>query len=350
LEGKVRSTDIRLSSGDLTWGELKGLSRLEASDSEIKDLDGIECLTGLTYLDVSANGISNLKPLAGLKALETLKLGGNLLTSIADLAALTNLKELNVHQSGFMGEYLSSISVVRLLTKLTKLYASQCGIDSIDGLQGHQSLEIVDLRGNSLSTLEGLGALPNLAELDVSDNMLTSAAGLTSALTNLSTLKMARQRQLGTPCLTSIEALSGVSSLTNLDLGTNPALISLAPLDTHTRLVNLSANSCGLTSTEGLRNLGALTTLDLGNNALESIAELEYCTSLDQTLNLSRNPNLVDISPLARNTGIGATDTVNVLMTGLKGAVCTQQATLDTFATLKSRSVAMNTDCADYYP
>src|SRR4051812_15298074 len=61
------------------------------SEDTIRDLSGIEKLTGLRFLYIAKSEISDLRPLAGLTQLESITIKGG---TIADLSPLANLKKL----------------------------------------------------------------------------------------------------------------------------------------------------------------------------------------------------------------------------------------------------------------
>ena len=85
----------------ITAAEMATLKRLEAPNSRIRDLTGIEYATELTVLNlgdvlvngnrVNSNSISDLSPLSGLIKLTELNLFRN---TIGDLSPLSNLTEL----------------------------------------------------------------------------------------------------------------------------------------------------------------------------------------------------------------------------------------------------------------
>ena len=74
LEKAVR-TALDKRRGDLSIEDVAQLTILEAPDSQIQSLEGIEYLTSLQTLDLSQNAIEDLSPLAGLTQLHTLYLG-----------------------------------------------------------------------------------------------------------------------------------------------------------------------------------------------------------------------------------------------------------------------------------
>jgi hypothetical protein len=64
-------------TGDLTLGDLRGLTSLSAPDRSIVDLRGLDLAINLTQLNLSSNQVMDFAPLASLANLEELILFGN---------------------------------------------------------------------------------------------------------------------------------------------------------------------------------------------------------------------------------------------------------------------------------
>ena len=73
----------KASGAPITQAEMAGLTHLDAPNSNVSDLTGLEFATGLTHLDlgsvyvsgryVNSNDISDLSPLSGLTNLTELE-------------------------------------------------------------------------------------------------------------------------------------------------------------------------------------------------------------------------------------------------------------------------------------
>ena len=132
----------RGSDETITQGEMATLTRLEAPNSNIKDLTGLEFATHLTRLDlgvarmawryVNSNRISDLSPLSGLDSLERLYLSENRISDLSPLSGLTSLE---------------------------RLYLSENRISDLSPLSGLDSLEVLRLSENSISDLSPLSGL-----------------------------------------------------------------------------------------------------------------------------------------------------------------------------------------------
>ncbi len=172
--GKARGAPI-------TRAEMATLTRLEAPNSNISDLTGLEFATGLTFLNlgeervdggrVNSNEISNLSPLSGLTTLTRLYLAGNLISDVSALAGLTRLETL-----GLSNNLISDIAPLSGLTKLERLYLHNNNISDVSALLGLISLEELWLYNNSISNLSPLVVNTGLGSgdrIDVRNNPLS---------------------------------------------------------------------------------------------------------------------------------------------------------------------------------
>ena len=183
---------------NLTWLNLK--------DNSISDLSSLAGLTNLTWLHLRYNTISDITSLSGLTNLTWLYLGGNLISDISAVSGLTNLRTL-----GLWNNTISDISAVSGLTNLTELYLSGNTISDITSLSGLTNLTWLDLRYNTISDITSLSGLTNLTELYLSGNTISDITSL-SGLTNLTELSIWYNT------ISDITSLSGLTNLTELDL------------------------------------------------------------------------------------------------------------------------------------
>ena len=75
------------------------LTRLDASDRQITNLDGLQHAAQLTDLFLSNNQIRDLSPLTGLTRLRNLRLDSNTISNVSPLAKLTGLTELRLERN-----------------------------------------------------------------------------------------------------------------------------------------------------------------------------------------------------------------------------------------------------------
>ena len=167
-------TALRVSPGTpIVSSEMETLIRLEARDTNIRNLTGLEHatnlkdlrldrnaisdisvlagLTNLTGLGLDENSISDISALAGLTNLTNLLIGGNNISNISVLAELTNLGGLSLYNTN-----ISDISVITELTDLTRLWFDWNNISDLSPLVANTGLgngDEVYVRGNPLNYL-----------------------------------------------------------------------------------------------------------------------------------------------------------------------------------------------------
>lgn len=151
--------------GDLTCGQVAGLTSLGAQPRGIVSLVGIQNLTGLEDLGLSFNEITDLSPLSGLTRLKILQIDANLITDISALSGLINLEGL-----GIWNNEITDLDALSGLTSLIALYAGVNLISDIGGLSGLTSLQDLDLAQNSITDISALRGLPNLFTLRLQHN------------------------------------------------------------------------------------------------------------------------------------------------------------------------------------
>ena len=184
------------SNAAITKQRIQGLTRLDARDSQIKNLSGLEQATQLTQLflyynqirDVSplrgltrlrhlgldGNQISNVRPLIGLKQLELLHIGGNQINNsgVQLLSNLTQLKWLSL-----FGNQISNITPLAKLKKLEGLWLSGNKIRDVSPLAGLVNLETLHLDGNPIQDTSPLASLTKLRDVDIEISQVGAGAG-----------------------------------------------------------------------------------------------------------------------------------------------------------------------------
>ena len=269
----------------ITDFEMVFLSELEAPNSNISDLTGLEVATNLTKLDLGAvwtgevymnsNDISDLSPLSGLNSLTTLYLSNNSISDVAVLSNLTNLTNLDLSRND-----ISDVSALSGLNSLRWLFLDNNSISDVAALSGLNSLTMLYLQSNSISDVSALSGLNSLTTLYLTVNSISDV----SALSNLTSL---RALVLDSNSISDVAALSGLNSLEQLWLGYN-----------------------SISDVAALSNLNSLTSLILDGNSISDVAALSNLNSL-RWLILSDN-SISDIAPLVANTGLGSGDYVDV--------------------------------------
>ena len=245
---------IRQEIGNaITTQTLLNLTRLEAPNSEITDLTGLEHarnlrelnlgdeyisgeeinsntisdfsqiagLTRLTQLNLSRCGISDASFVSGLTQLTWLNLGNN---SISDMSALANLRQLD--QLYLWNNAISDVTPLANLKKLTWLMLDDNSISDVSPLANLTKLDGLGLGGNSISDISALAQLTKLTGLSLWGNSISDVSPL-AQLTKLSWLWL------------SDNTISDVSPLVKLNLTDSPGLdirwntLSYASINTH---------------------------------------------------------------------------------------------------------------------
>ena len=198
---------------------LSGLTRLRSLYLDETNID-MSTLSGLTYLRslyLGGNNISDISALTGLTNLTSLYLGGNNISDVSALTGLTHLRWLNVGSNN-----ISDISALTGLTNLTSLYLVNNNISDISALSGLTNLASLYLVNNNISDISVLSALTNLTSLNFVGNNISDISVL-SALTNLTSLNLSYNS------ISDVAPLSRLTQLTQLYL-TNNTISDMSPL------------------------------------------------------------------------------------------------------------------------
>ncbi len=203
----VIEDSLKKASGEaITTAEMATLKRLEAPNSRIRDLTGIEYAIELTVLnlgDVFVNGnrlnsndITDLSPLSGLTRLTELHLHRNMIYDISPLSGLTELTVLDI-SANF---YISDISPLSDMTRLRTL----------------------NLYTNEISDLSPLASLTDLRWLRLSNNLIWD-------ISHLSSLTELRGLTLNVNAVSDISHLSGMIHMERLNIW-DCDIVDLSPL------------------------------------------------------------------------------------------------------------------------
>ena len=174
------------SNARITKQTLQDLTRLDAEDSQIKNLTGLEHATQLVSLLFYNNPIRDIKPLAGLKKLKDLRLDENQISDIHPLAGLTQLELLHIGGNqinndgvqilanltrlrylSLYGNQISNITPLTNLTQLTGLWIGNNQIRDVSPLAGLANLETLHLKGNPIQDTSLLASLAKLRDVDI---------------------------------------------------------------------------------------------------------------------------------------------------------------------------------------
>ena len=167
LERAIRNELALADDPSLTQADMLQLTRLEARDSEIKNLAGLEYAANLTGVTLPYNEISDLTPLAELMNLEYLWLWGNPISDLSPLANLTALTRINL-----AGCQISNISPLSRLTQLTYINLRGNNIVDISALTNLNQLTKLRLNSNRIVDVSPLANLIKLEWLEINENLI----------------------------------------------------------------------------------------------------------------------------------------------------------------------------------
>ena len=334
LDAVVRTALNLQPNQPILPSSLAALTTLDALNSAIADLSGLEAATALTSLDLRDNQITDVSPLVSLTNLDTLDLMGN--TGITNAAVLYSLQQGGTTITGvtvpasvdFPDTALATAlrSALRLaadalipsddLAALTRLTASNKGIVNLSGLENAVSLTSLTLRDNEIMNIVPLAGLTQLTTLDLRNNQITDVSPL-AGLTNLRTLNLTDNAVSNPEALINLQEggtrITGVTVPDEVifpDAGLAAAVRTALTLEDGmpifpnklAALTSLNAGSKGITNLTGLEGATGLTWLNLSSNSLSDISPLENLANLE-TLDFWGN-RIRDISPLENLTNL----------------------------------------------
>ncbi len=168
----------------ITAAEMATLTRLEAPNSRIRDLTGIEYATELTVLNlgyvlansgrVNSNSISDLSPLSGLIKLTELNLFRNTIGDISPLSNLTELRVLDI--SG--NSYISDLSPLSGLTGMRTLHLYTNDVSDLSPLSDMTELRWLDVSNNLIWDISPLSGLTELGGVALNNNAISDLSPL----------------------------------------------------------------------------------------------------------------------------------------------------------------------------
>ena len=218
LEAGVRAALDLAPEESLTCGRVASLESLGVNATGVRNLSGIENLTGLTELLVAQNAIEDLGPVAALTGLEYLDVRENSITDLSPLAGLTSMFALS-----FGHNQVSDLSPLRNMTQLEQLGGSHNRISDLTPLAGLETLLRLELYNNDIADLDPIVGLWALQTLDVGRNTVPDL----SALTELDNLLLIGLQQT---TVTDLSPLIFFFYVYNLDLHDNRELSNIQPL------------------------------------------------------------------------------------------------------------------------
>ena len=330
LRGAIEDALGKQSGEAITSGDMSRLTILDASNSGISQLDGLQHAVNMRGLYLQGNRISDVSSLANMARMQVLLILHSNDISEIDLTAMTDLRFLDLGNNDLASVDLSGQRTrVGENARTSSLYAlwlhnnrlTSVDLSGLTALQdrpdgtSHPSYVSLRLDRNQLTSVTGLAELPRQAwSLRLEHNRLTSVdlrgaehlhylflnnnpISSTSDLVGLSALADLRWLHLYETDISSID-LSRFSRLERAFLNDNKLTsVDVTGLDSIQRLW-LRGNR--ITRITGLRDIGdTIISLNLRTNRLSSI-DLAGLTGLRQLYLSDNQLAAVDLSPVTQ--------------------------------------------------
>ena len=298
LRGAIEQALNKQSGDSITRGDMAGLTYLDARNSGIQDLSGLQHATNLRTLYLHGNRVSDASSLTGLSKMQFLFLPYNDISSI-DVRQMTDLRFLNLG-----GNELTTVDLSSQRTRTgfnSRLYAlwlndndltsfdltGLTALDDTSGSNSDPSLISLRLDGNKLTSVTGMSGLPDAVwSLKLENNQLTSV--------DLRGAEHIHYLYLDRNPISSTGSLTGLSGLTDLKrLHLYETRIGSIDLSPFSRLERAFLNDNNLTSVD-VTGLDRIQRLWLRGNRISSITGLDDIADTLLYLNLRTN-RLADI-------------------------------------------------------
>jgi len=233
---------------------------LELDDDEPILTDDLWTIQAL-YLPEDVKSLEDLAYFEDLSVLSVQNLQG------VDFSPLSNLHQLKYLNLDGCAVGSGDLQVIGSLSTLTELHLAGCGLSNISALEGLTKLQVLDLTGNSIVSIDPLKNMTQMRELRLSSNAISAIA-----------------------------PLAGMTELEILDLNYN-TLISDAVISRMRNLKELYLASCGVEDLDFLMIMPSLQRLNVSGNQLSDISILSGCTELTW-LDIANN-EITTLEPIA---------------------------------------------------
>ena len=313
------------------------LNNLTLRSMNISDINKLNIFNNLIYLNLQNNNITKIEGLQNMTKLESLYLTGNQITKIEGLENLTNLKtlylsynkieditplsintsliELNLQNNPQIDGNRSNYTSERLeaLNKIGEILDRGGTINlDVDKLGLFTNYKVLDLSGQSLTTLEPLKGLTELTYLNLTNNKITledeKSQEILRSMKNLTNLNLSNNQ------ITNIKAINDLSNLKLLYFSgnNNVNLVEIEDIISNLNLLNVSTESL---KTINNCDSNKITKLNLIASSLTELPDLSKFTKLTK-LNLSGNSKIEDFSIISKITSLENLNLSNVKLQG----------------------------------
>jgi|GEM_PF-211182 len=178
LAQRIAQLFNRTPADNITIEELNDFTTFIAlRDHGIRNLEGLQYLTGITALTLEGHSISNFEPLANLTQLQELSIRNNQI-KISDLSPLGNLTNLKwLHLTNNQINDLSGLEKLANNFGLS-LSLSDNEISDLEPLRNFRSLSNLFLNNNQINNVEPLRNARISSNLHLNDNQILDVAPL----------------------------------------------------------------------------------------------------------------------------------------------------------------------------
>ena len=232
----------------------------------------------VTKLDISQKNIANIKGLSGFTNVTKLYLHGNQITDISELNKMNNIEALDISQNK-----ITDISIISNMVNLRFLFLGCDGIENKTGSR-HST--------NKITNLQPLKPLINMQTLEIDGLDINDISSLEN-MSKLNTLDLRSNN------IEDITVLSKLKNIKSLSIERNKNIKDFQPISSLGNLTKLSLGNMEIKNIDFLSNLTNIETLNLSFNDITDINSLANMSNLKE-LSIGNNPNLEDISPLAK--------------------------------------------------
>ena len=220
------------ASGDtITTSDMTALPSLEAIESNISNLTGLEHAINLTWLHLRDNSISDISAVSGLTNLRTLGLYGNSISDLSALVANTGLGSgdtvdvrVNPLSSVSIDMYIPALQSRGVIVEFDDIVVGVVVNIPDSNLRAVIEVALGKASGDTITTSD----MAALTQLEAIESNISNLTGLEHAI-NLIWLN------LGYNSISDISAVSGLTNLTLLYLRDN-SISDISPLVANTGL------------------------------------------------------------------------------------------------------------------
>ena len=284
LRTAVRETLNVEAGSSLTQQAMQALTILNAENSKITNIKGLEHATQLEVLNLGGNAITTITLLEELTRLTELNLNFNRIQRITPLEGLVNLTRLNLSYN-----QISDVAPLTELTQITDLNLLNNNISDITPLRELKGMIRLDISENQISALRPLADLTRISALNLSENQITD-------IVHLRNLEGIRRLDLFGNQISDLTPLADLTQITYLNLSENQ-IRNIAALRDLKALIRLEISGNQLQNVAPLIDMVEITHLDLSANEIRDITALEDLTDL-RRLYLNTN-QITDAAPLS---------------------------------------------------